>query len=258
MDVPFVFARRSPASIKGTELLAKGTELLAKGTELLAKGTELLAKGTELLAKGTELLALGTRLRLPLQDASALFLFALGLLGESPLALGFSARRLLTFPLLLPCPLRVGDDDETDDHIIELPSRRARSPSPSLAGTAADPLVDLEAELARGRVVPLWSEAPALLDPLVERDRQPLSRRPRISTCVRSRESLSDQCGAESLKFSRGRQNGLINRDHWQIGGEDGAERLHDHHADRTQRRARDEGLRSAALRWDPCHHRER
>src|SRR5437667_219580 len=70
--------------------------------------------------------ALGRRVCLPLQDAPALFLLAPGLLGESPPALDLSASRLLSLALLLPCPLRVGDDDEPDDDMIELRLYRVR------------------------------------------------------------------------------------------------------------------------------------
>ena len=80
----------------------------------------------DLIEEGPEALALGPRVCLTLQDAPALFLFAPGLLGESPPALDLSASRLLSLALLLPCPLRVGDDDEPDDDMIELRLYRVR------------------------------------------------------------------------------------------------------------------------------------
>ena len=80
----------------------------------------------DLVDEGPEAPALVPRFCLMLQDAPALFLFAPGLLGESPPALDLSASRLLSLALLLPCPLRVGDDDEPDDDMIELRLYRVR------------------------------------------------------------------------------------------------------------------------------------
>ena len=137
----------------------------------------------DLVDEGPEAPALVPRFCLMLQDAPALFLFTPGLLGESPLAFGLLASRLLTLALLLACPLRDGDDDESHDHTVELSlDPRAVAVRPGLAGTANDPLVDLEPELTRGHIAPLRSKALAVpqcvlgpLDPLVKRDRQPLT-----------------------------------------------------------------------------------